>query len=107
MPRGTWMKPTDTRRKQDMAKTGDYPHLLSEIKERIRSAQYEALKAVNKELVGLYYRPTDRGAAGGRRTRRVHSRPAIPGSAIRVPRHQRVFPAQRLLHAGILPALPR
>jgi len=54
MPRGTWMKPTDTRRKQDMAKPGDYPHLLSEIKERIRSAQYEALRAVNKELVGLY-----------------------------------------------------
>jgi len=48
------MKPTDTRRKQDMAKPGDYPHLLSEIKERIRSAQYEALRAVNKELVGLY-----------------------------------------------------
>ena len=55
MPRGTWMKPTDTRRKKDMAKPGDYPHLLSEIKERIRSAQYEALKAVNKELVGLYW----------------------------------------------------
>lgn len=33
----------------------DYPVLLSEIKERIRSAQYEALKAVNKELVGLYW----------------------------------------------------
>jgi hypothetical protein len=26
-----------------------------EVKERIRSAQYEALKAVNKELVGLYW----------------------------------------------------
>jgi len=33
----------------------DYPHLLVEIKERIRSAQYAALKAVNKELVGLYW----------------------------------------------------
>ncbi|MDR2819791.1 MAG: PDDEXK nuclease domain-containing protein [Desulfovibrio sp.] len=32
-----------------------YPLLLSEIKERIRSAQYEALRAVNKELVGLYW----------------------------------------------------
>jgi len=28
---------------------------LGEVKERIRSAQYEALKAVNKELVGLYW----------------------------------------------------
>jgi predicted nuclease of restriction endonuclease-like (RecB) superfamily len=33
----------------------DYVHLLTEVKERIRSAQYEALKAVNKELVGLYW----------------------------------------------------
>jgi predicted nuclease of restriction endonuclease-like (RecB) superfamily len=28
---------------------------LGEVKERIRSAQYEALKAVNKEMVGLYW----------------------------------------------------
>ena len=28
---------------------------MGEVKERIRSAQYEALKAVNKELVGLYW----------------------------------------------------
>ena len=35
--------------------SGYYPHLLAEIKERIRSAQYAALKAVNKELVGLYW----------------------------------------------------
>lgn len=33
----------------------NYSHLLAEVKERIRSAQYEALKAVNKELVGLYW----------------------------------------------------
>ena len=33
----------------------DYAHLLSEVKERIRSAQYAALKAVNTELVGLYW----------------------------------------------------
>ena len=32
-----------------------YRALLGEVKERIRSAQYEALKAVNKELVGLYW----------------------------------------------------
>ncbi len=34
---------------------GEYPKLLAEIKERIRSAQYEALKKVNKALVGLYW----------------------------------------------------
>jgi len=32
----------------------DYAHLLAEVKECIRPAQYEALKEVNKELVGLY-----------------------------------------------------
>lgn len=35
--------------------TGDYPKLLGEIKQRIRSAQYEALRAVNRELIGLYW----------------------------------------------------
>lgn len=33
----------------------DYVHLLAEVKTRIRNAQYEALKAVNRELVGLYW----------------------------------------------------
>ena len=33
----------------------DYTALLAEIKERVRSAQYSALKAVNRELVGLYW----------------------------------------------------
>lgn len=32
-----------------------YGNLLGEIKERIRSAQYQALSAVNKELIGLYW----------------------------------------------------
>jgi predicted nuclease of restriction endonuclease-like (RecB) superfamily len=33
----------------------DYKSLLGEIKERIRSAQYAALKAVNKELIAMYW----------------------------------------------------
>jgi predicted nuclease of restriction endonuclease-like (RecB) superfamily len=37
----------------EMAK--DYEKLLAEIKERVRSAQYEALRKVNKELIGLYW----------------------------------------------------
>lgn len=49
------MKPTDKPPKNSLGKPQDYPGLLTEIKERIRSAQYEALKAVNKELVGLYW----------------------------------------------------
>ncbi len=49
------MKPTDTIRNKGIAEPGGYPYLLSEVKERIRSAQYKALKTVNKELVGLYW----------------------------------------------------
>ena len=33
----------------------DYAHLLAEVKERVRTAQYAALKAVNTELVQLYW----------------------------------------------------
>jgi predicted nuclease of restriction endonuclease-like (RecB) superfamily len=33
----------------------DYRHLLMEIKQRIHSAQYEALKAVNREMINLYW----------------------------------------------------
>jgi predicted nuclease of restriction endonuclease-like (RecB) superfamily len=35
--------------------TNEYGLLLSEVKKRIRDAQYEALKAVNKELISLYW----------------------------------------------------
>ena len=35
--------------------TQDYVALLIEVKQRVQSAQYAALKAVNKELVGLYW----------------------------------------------------
>ena len=33
----------------------DYAALLAEIKERVGAAQYKALRAVNKELVALYW----------------------------------------------------
>ena len=33
----------------------DYRNFFAEVKTRIRSAQYEALRAVNKELVSLYW----------------------------------------------------
>ena len=49
------MTSNDSPNEHSPGKQGDYPRLLTEIKERIRSAQYEALKAVNKELVGLYW----------------------------------------------------
>jgi predicted nuclease of restriction endonuclease-like (RecB) superfamily len=38
-----------------MAATKEYFDFIGSVKDRIRSAQYEALKAINKELVGLYW----------------------------------------------------
>jgi len=40
---------------EKMIKHKDYVKFLKEIKERIRTAQYEALKKVNKELINLYW----------------------------------------------------
>lgn len=39
----------------DQKISGDYAALLAEVKQLVRSAQYEALKAVNRQLVGLYW----------------------------------------------------
>ncbi|WP_082122593.1 DUF1016 N-terminal domain-containing protein [Methanoculleus sediminis] len=33
----------------------DYGSLLLEVKERIRAGQYQALRAINRELIGLYW----------------------------------------------------
>lgn len=46
---------TDKVQHQSPGTPVDYHRLLADVKDRIRSAQYEALKAVNKELVGLYW----------------------------------------------------
>jgi len=50
----------------------DYAGLLAEVKERVRAAQYNALKAVNKELVALYWdigkMVTERQSAGAHGT---------------------------------------
>jgi len=35
--------------------TPDYPDFLMEVKARIRAAQYQAMRAVNHELVALYW----------------------------------------------------
>lgn len=44
-----------TERGETIAGSGDYKSLLKEIKQRVYKAQYEALKAVNKELIALYW----------------------------------------------------
>lgn len=40
---------------KNIAANNNYLALVRDIKERIRRSQYEALKAVNKELIGLYW----------------------------------------------------
>lgn len=49
------MNPADTPNENSSGRFGEHPKLLAEIKERIRFAQYGALKKVNKALVGLFY----------------------------------------------------
>ena len=49
------MTQTDEAQNSILGKAQDYLGLLTEIKKRIHSAQYEALKAVNRELIGLYW----------------------------------------------------
>ncbi len=39
----------------NIIKRAEYGSFLNEVKSRIRAAQYEALKAVNKELISLYW----------------------------------------------------
>lgn len=43
--------------KKDLPMPGEqeYGQFLTEITSRIRSAQYEAMKAVNKEMIALYW----------------------------------------------------
>ena len=43
------------REKMSELDADNYGQLLGEIKQRIRSAQYEALKVVNQKLIALYW----------------------------------------------------
>ena len=45
----------EKRKKDNLDLPTDYAGVLALVKERVRSAQYAALKAVNTELVGLYW----------------------------------------------------
>lgn len=38
-----------------LSQTPEYITLLKDLKDRIRSAQYEALKVVNKKMISLYW----------------------------------------------------
>ena len=43
------------RNRHDKVMLNDYANLLADVKERIRAAQYAALRAVNIELIELYW----------------------------------------------------
>ena len=80
-----------------------YQDFLVKIKERIRSAQYEAFKAVNQELVNLYwvgYWPDNRGTAGYRRLGQSGGETARRRSANRVSRRGWLFGFQPLADEG-------
>ena len=72
----------------------DYSALFAAIRERIRSAQYEALRAVNRQLVELYWDigrmivEQQRDEAWGRSVveRREISRPKFPACEVFPPR---------------------
>lgn len=49
------LKPNMSHSENAVSLPEDYAALLTRVKERVRSAQYAALKAVNTELVGLYW----------------------------------------------------
>ena len=49
------MKKKNTSKISAPALRNEYQAILVEVKDRIRSSQYAALKSVNKELVGLYW----------------------------------------------------
>ncbi len=84
--------------------SGDYATLLKDVKERIRSAQYEALKAVNKELISLYW---DLGKIIVERQKEktwgeVCGRAACQGPAGRVSWNSRFFGQKHLEDARFL-----
>ena len=98
------MEPTDRPTGSRAGKPRNYSGLLSEIKESIRSAQYAALKAVNKELVGLYWdigrMIVERQAAEG--WGEVRGKANVCRSAARIPLCERFFGAESLVHATVL-----
>jgi hypothetical protein len=87
----------------------DYAILLAEVKERVSAAQYDALKAVNKELVALYWDigRDDHRTPGCWRTRHCCGQTTGRGFTGGVSRHCRLLLAQSLQHERILCRLSR
>lgn len=80
-----------------------YSELLADIKQRIRSAQYEALRAVNKELIALYW---DIGKSIIEKQQKagweISSRKTCQRLADRVPGYQWFFSHKSMVYGPIL-----
>ena len=92
-------------RKNDQPILEDYASLLAEIKERIRAAQYDALRAVNKELVALYWdlgRMIANVRTGASWGKAVVQRLATD-LRVEFPGIRRILVPEPLVHAAVLP----
>ncbi|KUK60729.1 MAG: hypothetical protein XE10_1241 [Methanoculleus marisnigri] len=84
----------------------DYGSLLVEVKERIRAARYRALRAVNKELVGLY-RDIGRMIMEWRHPGKVNCPTTGWRSARGVSRYRRLFCLQSLAYEVVFRSICR
>lgn len=80
-----------------------YAELLEQVKVRVRTSRVQAARALNVELVGLYWQ-IGRLILGRQESEGVGDqghRPARGGSACGVPGDAGAFPAQPGLHADL------
>ena len=77
--------------------SAEYLSFKEEITKRIRSAQYEALKAVNKEMITLYWE-----IAEGTRMGKICCGKPLTGHSKRVPRNQGLRSFQYVGHGTLL-----
>ena len=80
----------------------EYKTFFKEIKERIHKAQYDAFKAVNKELIALYWDIINSGKAGYAWVGQGSCGDTCKRPAKRVSGDTRVFQRKSLENAKIL-----
>lgn len=80
----------------------DYAQTLAEIKKRVRAAQYEVLKSVNKALIALYW---GIGRIIAERQKEKSWGKAWHGLAARISRYERFFSPKHLVYVEVLSVL--
>lgn len=86
----------------------EYLNFKNEITARIRSAQYEALKAVNKEMIALYWEVGKRNyrATDGIRLGKIRCGKPFTGHTERVSGNKRIWSFQYVGHGTFLYRIP-